>query len=132
MTGEDSLSVCKRLSDMGIDAIEVSGGNESFQEVWDNHKLSVRAKELGVEVKPHFKEFAEELSKQISAPVILVSGNRSMKGMEEILKESNVEYFSLARPLNSEADINGKSIGNTNPDAYPPINALMLSDTGVS
>lgn len=108
MTNEDSLYVCKRLCDMGIDAIEVSGGNESFKEVWDNHKLSVRAKLPGVELKPHFKDFAEKLSNQISAPVILVSGNRSTNVMEESLNESNIEYFSLARPLNSEPDLINK------------------------
>lgn len=105
LTREDSLYVCKRLSEMGIDAIEVTGGNESFKETWDNHNLSVRAKVPGVEVKPHFKDFAEKLSKLISTPVILVSGIRSIKDMEEILNESNIQYFSLARPLNSEPDL---------------------------
>lgn len=105
LTRADSFYVCKRLSEMGIDGIEVSGGNESFLETWENHKLSVRAKISGVEMKPHFKDFAEDLSRQITAPVILVSGNRSLEGMEEILGESSIQYFSLARPLNSEPDL---------------------------
>ncbi|EHI98400.1 NADPH dehydrogenase [Clostridium sp. DL-VIII] len=108
LTRRDSLYVCRRLSEMGIDAIEVSGGNESFNEVWENDNKSVRSKVPGVEFQPHFKDFAEELSKQITTPVILVSGNRSINGMEEILNESNVQYFALARPLNSEPDLINK------------------------
>lgn len=114
LTKEDSLYVCKRLAELGMDAIEVTGGNESLSEVFENNNATVRAKVPGVELQPHFKDFAEELSKQISIPVILVSGNRSIKGMEDILNESNVQYFSLARPLNSEPDLINKWEENPN------------------
>lgn len=114
LTKEDSLYVCKRLAELGMDAIEVSGGNESLKEALDNNNASVRPKVPGVELQPHFKDFAEELSNQISIPVILVSGNRSIKGMESIMEESNVQYFSLARPLNSEPDLINKWQDNPN------------------
>ncbi|MCG4734334.1 NADH:flavin oxidoreductase, partial [Casaltella massiliensis] len=36
LTQEDSLYVAKKLADLGIDAIEVTGGNESIKEVTEN------------------------------------------------------------------------------------------------
>lgn len=37
LTQEDSLYVAKKLADLGINAIEVTGGNESIKEVLDNN-----------------------------------------------------------------------------------------------
>lgn len=94
---EESLKICKKLADAGIDSIEVSGNG-----------TSVRG------VRPHvnegyFEEFAARLAEEeISVPVILVGGIRSKEKMEEILNQTGVELLSLSRPLLREPDLPDK------------------------
>ena len=115
LTSEESIIISKRLSELGIDAIEISGGNESNQSVLDNNLGPVRNKvNLGKGRESYFKEHAAKLAEQINVPVILVGGNRHLEVMEEILNNTKIKYFSLARPLISEPGlINRWASGDT-------------------
>ena len=109
LTQEDSLYVARKLSELGIDAIEVTGGNESIEEVVENNLGAARTKVvISKDRESYFKDYAIELSKSIDTPVILIGGNRHLDVMEEILNNSNIEYFSLARPLTAEPDLINK------------------------
>lgn len=106
LTRDDSLYVAKKLSELGINAIEVSGGNSAIKKVAQNNLGAGRKKILGSKEKEsYFKEYAKQLASQIDIPVILVGGNRSLDVMNELLNEHDIEYFSLARPLISEPDL---------------------------
>lgn len=106
---EDSLYVARKLSKLGIDAIEVTGGNESIEEVVENNLGAARTKVVvSKDKESYFKDYAIELAKSIDTPVILIGGNRHLDVMEEILNNSNIQYFSLSRPLTAEPDLINK------------------------
>lgn len=106
LTIEDSLYVAERLVKLGIDAIEVTGGNESIEEVMKNNMGPARTKiAISKDKESYFKEYAIKLAKKIDKPVILSGGNRNLDVMEKLLNDKNIEYFSLSRPLTAEPDL---------------------------
>ncbi|MDK2586138.1 NADH:flavin oxidoreductase [Romboutsia sedimentorum] len=111
LTREDSIYVAKKLADLGIDAIEVSGGNGAIKEVRENGLGSGRNNiAKSKQNESYFKEYATQLAKQINIPVILVGGNRHLDIMHDLLNNTDIQYFSLARPLICEPDLINKWI----------------------
>lgn len=109
LTIEESLYVAKKLADLGIDAIEVTGGNESIKEVVENNLGAARKKvAISKDNESYFKEYAIKLANLVNIPVILSGGNRHFDVMDEILNSSKIEYFSLSRPLTAEPDLINK------------------------
>lgn len=98
---EDCLQLCKQLDKRGIDGIEVSGNIHSSAEEYVGQNW------YGYSVKEdaYFKDYAEKIAKQVAAPVSLVGGLRKFDVMEELLEETEIEYFSLCRPLMAEPDL---------------------------
>lgn len=90
-TFNDCKYVVKRLDDLGIDSVEVSGGEfRSFSG------------------ESYFKNYATDLANSVKCPVILVGGNRTIDSMSNILNSTDIRYFSLCRPLICEPDIINK------------------------
>lgn len=92
----ESLYICKKLAEAGIDSIEVSGNGTSVSGI-----------------KPHINEayflnFAERLAQEVNIPIILVGGLRSKDTMEKILNNTKIEFLSLSRPLLREPDLPAK------------------------
>ena len=84
---DESLVICKKLSEAGIDSIEVSGNGTSV-----------------AGIRPHknegyFAKFAEKLASEVDTPIILVGGLRSKETMENLLNNTNIAILSLSRPL---------------------------------
>ena len=101
---EESKVVCAKFAEKGIDAIEISGGNFS-----SSPKVSpVRKNIKSIEEESYFREYAAEIAKIVDVPIILVGGNKSFGVMEKILLNSEIQYFSLSRPLLSEPDLINK------------------------
>lgn len=100
LTSEESIIVSKLLEEAGIDAIEVTGGNDSSLHVVENNLDAVRKKVVfSKDKQSYFKAHAEKLAKAISIPVILTGGNRDADTMNEILNDTHIEYFGLCRTL---------------------------------
>ncbi|MEE9542355.1 MAG: NADH:flavin oxidoreductase, partial [Thermodesulfobacteriota bacterium] len=111
LTSEDSLWVCERLSELGIDAIELSGGIPAALTL-----AAARKRILKPEKEAYFKEYAQALKPTITCPLILVGGVRSPEVMEEIFDSGTADMFSFARPLISEPElINRWMSGDTKP-----------------
>lgn len=109
LTQEDSLYVAKKLAELGIDAIEVTGGNESIKEVLDNNLGAARSKVIvSKENESYFKDYAAKLAEEVDIPIILVGGNRHLDVMEELLNNTRIEYFTLSRPLTAEPNLINK------------------------
>ncbi len=115
LTQDESLYVAKKLADLGIDAIEVTGGNESIKEVLDNNMGAARTKIVASKDREsYFKTYATKLAEMVDIPVILIGGNRHLDVMEDLLNNTKIEYFSLSRPLTAEPDlINRWASGDT-------------------
>jgi 2,4-dienoyl-CoA reductase-like NADH-dependent reductase (Old Yellow Enzyme family) len=111
LTAEDSLYVCKVLSEKGVDAIEVSGGSYSSRK----NEGPIRRVDTQ-ENESYFKDYAARIAEEVKVPVSLVGGNRSLINMDKILNNTKIEYFSMARPFICEPDlINRWQAGNTKP-----------------
>ena len=89
--GESSW-ICERMAMMGMDFIEISGGN------------AIR-KVTSPEEESYFKAFANIIAEDNNIPVVLVGGNRDIDSIEEILNNSSIEYFAFARPLIREPNL---------------------------
>ncbi|WP_028829276.1 NADH:flavin oxidoreductase [Proteocatella sphenisci] len=92
---EECKYVCKRLEELGIDAIEISGVVGAKTE-------DVRLRERNLRYlkkESYFRKYAAEIAEELNIPVILVGGNRSLDLMTNILENTKIEYFSLSRPF---------------------------------
>ncbi|MBQ7585395.1 MAG: NADH:flavin oxidoreductase [Desulfovibrionaceae bacterium] len=104
LTPEESLIISKRCAQAGIDSIEVSSNYTSRQGI-----------QAGVN-EAYFKDYALTLASQVDIPIILVGGHRSLSHMEKILREGQIAFLSLSRPLIREPDLPWRwEQGNTKP-----------------
>ncbi|WP_300670705.1 NADH:flavin oxidoreductase [Desulfoluna sp.] len=104
-TFEECLALCKKLDTLGIAGIEISGGPV--------FRAPKTEKEPTLEVTlpaqdSYFSEYARVIAEAVSAPVILVGGNRSVETMENLLNETEISCFSFSRPLLCEPDLINK------------------------
>lgn len=90
----DALFVAKRLDEMGIDAIELSGGVPAAGNLSPSRTKIRKASD-----EAYFLPPAKKIKKQISVPIILVGGIRSLKAANHILSAGAADLVSMARPL---------------------------------
>lgn len=90
-TEDESLQVAEKLAHLGIDLIEISGGN------YDNPKM-FKETESGKE-DVFFISYTEKLKKRVDTPVVVTGGFRSLSSMEEALQQNKTSMIGLARPL---------------------------------
>ncbi len=105
-TFADCKEICRNLAARGIDAIEISGGPVFRAPKPEKDPSDFPVERIGKE--SYFAAYAKEIAGAVDVPVILVGGNRSVEIMENILNDSAIEYFSIARPLLSEPDLINK------------------------
>ena len=86
MTVNEFIQAGKILENDGIVAIEVSGNT------FMNKKPEERV---------YYKNQAIKLAENVNIPVILTGGVRDRNSIEEIYKNSNVKFFGICRPFNS-------------------------------
>jgi 2,4-dienoyl-CoA reductase-like NADH-dependent reductase (Old Yellow Enzyme family) len=99
-TIEDSLFLSKMLAELGIDALEVSGGTGG-----SGDKTPARMKIHTPEKEAYHAEYANRIAAAVDVPVILVGGLRSPEVIDKLLQDTEIELFSLARPLLTEPDL---------------------------
>ncbi|MDC7235657.1 MAG: NADH:flavin oxidoreductase [Spirochaetales bacterium] len=100
----DALQVFRELDRRGVDLFEVSAVNESSGKGMAPARKGIHSREK----ESYFREATAKIAKSVDAPVILMGGNRSVDVMEEILNNTDIEYFSLGRPLLCETDLVNK------------------------
>lgn len=97
---EECRFVAQRLAEMGIDALEISGGTFASGE-----RNPCRTKINKAEEEAYHADYAAQIAKDVEVPVMLVGGLRTPEVIERLLKDTNIEFFSLARPLLAEPDL---------------------------
>lgn len=101
LTVEESLRIAKKLENLGIDAIEVSGGIvESKPEL-----RPVRTGIDGPQKEAYFREFSREFKRNLKVPIMLVGGIRTCAVAEDILQKQEADLISLSRPLIREPNL---------------------------
>jgi 2,4-dienoyl-CoA reductase-like NADH-dependent reductase (Old Yellow Enzyme family) len=90
ITDGDFRDICYIMAKAGVDAIEVSGN-------WTPHASMSGA---------YFKDAAATAADDNDdVPVILTGGNRKVQEMTEILNETKIQFFGIARPFSRESGL---------------------------
>ncbi|MFN2108998.1 MAG: NADH:flavin oxidoreductase [Anaerolineae bacterium] len=99
LTLDESARVVAAMAEMGLDAVELSGGitGRAIQ----NSKAGVRT----TEDEAYFRHFAHAARLVTSLPLMFVGGFRSRQVMDDVLDSGDVDFVSLCRPLISEPDL---------------------------
>ncbi|MBI1987158.1 MAG: NADH:flavin oxidoreductase [Nitrospinae bacterium] len=103
LTLEETRETAKRLSDLGMDAIEISGGMLELT-IWKCMVPGIKS----TEQEAYFLPYAEAIKSEIHCPLILVGGMRTPARMEEILRQNKADFISLCRPFIREPDLVNK------------------------
>lgn len=90
----DALYAAKRLSEEGIDAIEVSAGTPASGE-----QSPARLKIDAPEKEAYNLEAARRIKEAVTCPVMVVGGFRSYEVVEKAVGEYGMDYISMARPF---------------------------------
>ncbi|MGE4292099.1 MAG: NADH:flavin oxidoreductase [Desulfovibrio sp.] len=101
LTLDDALLLCRRLENMGIDAVELSGGT-----MLSGALTPVRAGRFDTADKQAwFREAALRFKSERNVPLMLVGGIRSLEVAEALLADGVCDFISLSRPLVREPDL---------------------------
>ena len=123
LTLDESLQAAANLVDMGLNAVEVSGGHK-----WSGRYGPVRTKISKPEDEAYFKDAGRAFKQSVQVPVILVGGFRSPAVIADILETGVADMVSLARPLIRQPDLiaNWRD-GDPNPAACISCNGCFSS-----
>jgi 2,4-dienoyl-CoA reductase-like NADH-dependent reductase (Old Yellow Enzyme family) len=98
LTVDEACEVAKKLSELRIDAIELSGGLAGSRYRKGRKDLAWMRKEA------YFRSYTGMVKKVTRVPVILVGGLKKPETMRKILEEGVADLIGLARPLIREPD----------------------------
>ena len=90
---DDTVKICALLTEAGLDAIEVSGGNLDGRYTPSRLGISKPEKEA------YHRAEAEAIRQAVTIPLILVGGIRSIEVAGDVLTRGAADYVSLCRPL---------------------------------
>ena len=112
---EDSIYVAKLLENEGINLLEISGGTYEqprligLDDVSINPSRSIKRKESTIAREAFFLDYAEKIRANVSIPLMVTGGFRTLKGMNNALESGVCDVIGIARPLcgdpNSALDI---------------------------
>ena len=95
---EESMQVMKKMEDIGIDLIEISGGNYESPKMMQGTKRTQ-------EREAYFLDFAERVRKLLKTPLVVTGGFRTEKAMQEALESGATDLVGLARPFALNPDL---------------------------
>ncbi len=99
----ESLQVAKWLEALGVDIIEVSGGNYEQPALMDMEGLEPvedqNVPKSTMEREAYFVDFAKAMRKQLNIPLMVTGGFRSRAAMEHALESDSADLIGLGRPL---------------------------------
>ncbi|MFC3879695.1 NADH:flavin oxidoreductase/NADH oxidase family protein [Algoriphagus namhaensis] len=111
-TESDSLEVVKKLSDAGIDLLEVSGG--TYEKVaFFLGKDEKTQKESTKKREAYFLDFAKQVREISTVPLMITGGFRSYDFCNEVLASGECDLIGMGRPFIGNCDriadfMNGK------------------------
>ncbi|MCH4009715.1 NADH:flavin oxidoreductase/NADH oxidase family protein [Companilactobacillus sp.] len=89
----DSIKVIQKMDQLGIDLIEISGGN------YENPLVQ------GIGKGAFFIDYAKKIKQMIDAPIAVTGGFSTAEGMENAIDSDGTDIVGLARPLVMMPDI---------------------------
>ncbi len=111
---EEAVRIAQRLQEMGLDAVEVSGG------MYESTRKAAQPDITSPEDEAYFRSFGKAFKSKLKIPVMLVGGMRSKSIMEDVLLKGEADLISIARPLIREPDLPNKfKAGKKGRTAFP-------------
>ena len=104
LTVSEAIEVAKILEQAGVDMLEISGVNETSGKGIGPARTKIHKPEM----QSYYLEPTKKIADAVNIPVILMGGNRNYKRLQNILDETSIQYFSIARPLLCEPDLVNK------------------------
>lgn len=92
---EDALFVIKRLEELGIDLLEVSGG--TYEDLTFFTKKNLKTSTL--EREAYFLEFAKEVRKESQIPLMVTGGFRTRSFCKQVLENGELDIIGFGRPF---------------------------------
>ncbi len=114
-TVDDAVEVARALEAERLDLLELSGGT------YENPTMVMgpdRAAELARR-EAYFLEYAAEIRRATTLPLMLTGGLRSAAAMAEIVADGTVDVAGLARPLAVEPDLPRRILAGKAEGALP-------------
>lgn len=93
-THEESIQVAKKLSELGIDLIELSGGSYEAPVM-----MGKPLKESTKKREAYFLDYAESVKSVISCPLMVTGGFRTVDFMEQSLMDNQLDIIGMGRAL---------------------------------
>ena len=104
-TADESIQVAQMLEDAGVDIIEISGGTYEqpkligVDDLTINPKRSEERKESTIAREAYFLEYAKDIRKAVSLPLMVTGGFRTREGIEDALQSNVCQMVGIGRPL---------------------------------
>jgi 2,4-dienoyl-CoA reductase-like NADH-dependent reductase (Old Yellow Enzyme family) len=105
LTEDDGVEIISHLAEMGLDAVEISGGIAHPAARRSKSAGNVRPGILSQDREAYFLSIARKARYATDVPIILVGGMRSREVMEQILDQGSADMISVCRPLIREPDL---------------------------
>lgn len=99
LTAEESARIAVRLEELGIDAVEVSGGIIESKTVTAKMNIKEPSEEA------YFRQAGALFKEKLTVPVMLVGGMRTRAVMQDVLEKGEADLVSLGRPLIREPNL---------------------------
>ena len=102
---DESIIVAKMLENAGVDIIEISGGTYEqpkligVDDLTINPERSEQRKESTIAREAYFLEYAKDIRKAVSLPLMVTGGFRTKKGIEDALQSNICQIVGIGRPL---------------------------------
>ena len=96
---KDSRFVIKGLEERGIDLLEISGGTYEKSAMF-----GIGLKESTLRREAYFIDFAKDLKKECSLPLMVTGGFRSLDFCNEALKQGELDIIGFGRPFLIQED----------------------------
>jgi 2,4-dienoyl-CoA reductase-like NADH-dependent reductase (Old Yellow Enzyme family) len=104
-TPDESIQVAQMLENAGVDIIEISGGTYEqpkligVDDLTINPKRSEQRKESTIAREAYFLEYAQDIRKAVSLPLMVTGGFRTREGIEDALQSNVCQIVGIGRPL---------------------------------
>ena len=101
---DESIKVAQMLENAGVDIIEISGGTYEQPkligvEASINAKRSEKRKESTIAREAYFLEYAQDIRKAVSIPLMVTGGFRTREGINDALQSNVCQIVGIGRPL---------------------------------
>jgi 2,4-dienoyl-CoA reductase-like NADH-dependent reductase (Old Yellow Enzyme family) len=101
-TLEESAQVANWLEQDGIDLIELSGG--TYEQMSFVSGTEEEQRESTQKREAYFLEYAREVRKAVTIPIMVTGGFRSRSAMERAITKDGIDMIGLARPVCVQPD----------------------------